>query len=260
MPVDGAEYGRAVSDETFETFCIKADYQHRPDALSFEQDQAGTYWTADRVRRSLDFQRDVYDLGRRLLRGSGSRNVLDVGCGPALKTRQLLADSSTRVVLLDQPSVGAVVRANWPGANFVPADLERGELDLGERFDLVICADVVEHLVDPRPCMRLIRRHLAKDGVAVISTPERNVVRGVGCTGSPNPQHVREWSRDEFRDFVRASGFRVVEQELLPQARLGPAERALRRLLQPMLRSARWHGCQCVVCRADDEALARAGE
>lgn len=44
-------------------------------------------------------------------------------------------------------------------------------LEAGERFDAIICADSLEHMVDPWAVLRNIRRLLADDGVVVVSLP-----------------------------------------------------------------------------------------
>jgi 2-polyprenyl-3-methyl-5-hydroxy-6-metoxy-1,4-benzoquinol methylase len=53
------------------------------------------------------------------------------------------------------------------------------EIDLGERFDLIIIGDVIEHVNDPVALLRFCRRHLQDHGRVLVSTP--------------NPHHVGKW-------------------------------------------------------------------
>jgi SAM-dependent methyltransferase len=139
-----------------------------------------------------------------------------------------------------------------PAARFVEADLDELELDLGRSFDLIVCADVLEHLKHPDACLRFIRSHLAEGGRALLSTPERDHLRGRDCMRSPHPGHVREWNAAEFRRFVGGCGLVVERQLMLPQGRTHPLELAASRLLGRYLLSRRWASCQAVVCRRAD--------
>jgi hypothetical protein len=73
---------------------------------------------------------------------------------------------------------------------------------------VIVCADVIEHLVNPLPLLHTIKNWLVDAPVAIISTPDRVLNRGVHHLGPPdNPKHVREWEVDEFRCFLEATGF-----------------------------------------------------
>jgi hypothetical protein len=113
----------------------------------------------------------------------------------------------------------------------------------------VICSDVIEHLVNPDPCLDLIKRHLSPDGFAVISTPERKALRGFGCMYSPKPDNVREWSAVECRHYVETRGFRLVRHLLYPPGRVSRAELCLSRLLPWWIGRSRWRSCQVLICR-----------
>lgn len=69
---------------------------------------------------------------------------------------------------------------------------------------------MIEHLVNPLPSLRLIRKLLGEGATAVVfSTPERDLARGKGDNGPPyNSCHVREWNSEEFRAFLEWAGFR----------------------------------------------------
>ena len=51
-------------------------------------------------------------------------------------------------------------------------DIENIELDLPkDYFDVIICADVLEHLIDPWNTMKKLHKHLKQNGVIIISIP-----------------------------------------------------------------------------------------
>jgi ubiquinone/menaquinone biosynthesis C-methylase UbiE len=130
--------------------------------------------------------------------------ALEVGCGEGV-----IADRLHRrfgeVVALDLPDAG--LRADWRGyrgPRFLHASAHRLPFEDGQ-FDLVVAAEVLEHLPDPvqglAEMARVGRRHL------VLSVPREPIFRGcnllagryVGTLGN-TPGHLNHWSA---RGFVR---------------------------------------------------------
>lgn len=234
--------------QTGERWCLKSGYRENPAPRSFDREPDARYWTAERLAVSHSYQYPVYRLCRDLLRARKARSLLDVGSGPGTKLAALIAPLCTDLELVDQPSSRAIVASTLPSSNFHAADLDALELDLGRSFDLIVCADVLEHLKRPNGCMEFIRAHLDPNGRAVLSTPERDALRGRDCMSSPHPEHVREWNAAEFRAFVERCGLVVEHQLRLPQVRLHPLEHAASRVLGALW-PRRWASCQTLVCR-----------
>jgi len=233
-------------------FCIKPGYRENESPRSFDREPGARYWTQERLAAATFYQHPVYRLCRNLLRSRGARSFLDVGSGPGTKLAELIAPHCADLVMIDQPSIREVAAQCVPAARFVEADLDALDLDLGRSFDLIVCADVLEHLKHPDGCLRFIRAHLAAGGRAVLSTPERDLLRGRGCMQSPHPEHVRKWNADEFRSFVERSGLVVEARRGMPQGRTHPLELTASRLLGRLLWRRRWASCQVLVCRRAD--------
>jgi hypothetical protein len=85
----------------------------------------------------------------------------------------------------------------------------------------VICADVIEHLGDPDALIGYLTRRVSGGGRILISTPERNRLRGSNCRICPNPAHVREWSFAELASYLQSRGLQVHEHFLQYPVRLG---------------------------------------
>lgn len=235
-----------------DTFFLKPGYRQRDKAVSLDPpESAKGFWTPQRVETASVYQYHVYEHARDLAERFGLGSAMDVGCGYPAKFAELIAPVVKDATLVDQPSMADVIGAEFPRFGFAAADLERIDLDLGRKFDLILCVDVLEHLVNPDSCMRFIRNHLSPEGYAVLSTPERDHLRGRDCDHSPKPDHVREWNGAEFARYVASRGFSIVRQTFVSQLRLGRAEFALSRLLAPVLRTRRWSSCQMVVCRVE---------
>jgi len=79
------------------------------------------------------------------------------------------------------------------------------------RDGILIAADVIEHLKDPMPLLRALRECMRTAKLALISTPERDLLHGPEHMGPPvNEAHIREWNRAEFEALLRASGLNVL--------------------------------------------------
>jgi SAM-dependent methyltransferase len=242
----------AAEQQAVERWCLKPGYRENAAPRSFDHGPDARYWTDERLALTSSYQWPVYELCRDLLRAGAARSFLDVGSGPGTKVAELIAPLCSDLVLVDQPSSRAIVARELRSARFVEADLDALDLDLGRGFDLIVCADVLEHLMRPDGCVRFIREHLNAGGRAVLSTPERDHLRGRDCMTSPHPEHVREWNAAEFRAFVERCGLVVERQLLLPPTRLAPLEFAASQLLGRTLLRRRWASCQALICRRSD--------
>lgn len=143
-----------------------------------------------------EWQKEVYQFAREVAERFGIRKVLDIGCGSGYKLMRYFADVETMGVDLE-PTV-SFLRKKYPDRRWEVCDLTRPP-----KFhpDLVICADVIEHLPNPEELIRYIQ--LSRPELVVISTPERNLLMHGRHNGPPkNPAHVREWSLAEFRAYM----------------------------------------------------------
>ncbi len=94
-------------------------------------------------------------------------SVLDLACGTGAVTSHL-ADAGATVVGLDSSAkMIAVAKERVPNATFVVGDMR--DFNLGQRFDLVICAfNSLQHMLTGqafRAALKQVKRHLAPDGV-----------------------------------------------------------------------------------------------
>ena len=97
--------------------------------------------------------------------------ILDLGCGIGGMTFPLSYLGHTVVgVDVDSQSIGDCNSKNtFPNATYQVGDI--ANLDLAEQFDVVICSEVLEHSSQPDLILQTIRRHLAPDGIAIVTIP-----------------------------------------------------------------------------------------
>jgi SAM-dependent methyltransferase len=152
------------------------------------------------------FVRGLGELGR----------VLDLGCGDGRLTAELRA---SEVVAADVSPV-ALGRAatRLPDASLV--ELEPDEpLSLPDGgFDLVLCAETIEHVRDVQLLLSEARRVLVPGGRIAVTTPAHG--RGTGFSiiaggferrFDPLSPHLRFLTRHSLRDALEALGFGVLE-------------------------------------------------
>ena len=133
------------------------------------------------------------------------RVVLDVGCGAAYGAEMLRKEGQARLVVgldinLDQVQVG-----NTLGLMLIRGDAMKLPFK-DESFDVITAFEVIEHLDDPQKAIGEIRRVLKTGGVALISTPRRDLWQRTPT----NPHHKLEFSFAEFKTYI-ASWFPVFQ-------------------------------------------------
>ena len=161
------------------------------------------------VPGDLIYQPDVYDLGTFLAERCGVKWIVDVGCGSGEKLKGIA--SRFKVIGIDSSAGIALAKDNIPQAELIECNLENGLPMLSKellRQSVVICSDVIEHLQRPDQLMGALAGVAKISPFVLISTPDRDRVRGWLDDGPPdNPAHVMEWAPSEFLRFMRASGF-----------------------------------------------------
>lgn len=160
-----------------------------------------------------EWQPDVYPFAADVARMIAATTIVDVGCGAARKSL-LLVDEFELIGLDRAPIVGQITdnRGTW-----VAADLERpGEIGfLVESVEgaVIVCSDVIEHLVHPEVLVgELASLCAATASTLVLSTPDRVRTRGSRHRGpSPNRGHVQEWTLEELSAWLVDVGFALTE-------------------------------------------------
>jgi 2-polyprenyl-3-methyl-5-hydroxy-6-metoxy-1,4-benzoquinol methylase len=131
-------------------------------------------------------------------------SVLDVGCGSG-GNLAALANAMPHLVLSGvdvSRQALALAAQRVPSASFRQLDAQKEKLD--ERFDLVLCNQVIEHLVDDTTALRNMAR-MAKRWVLVAT------MRGRMRRSELQIGHVRNYSYNELREKAASTGLEVVD-------------------------------------------------
>jgi SAM-dependent methyltransferase len=212
-------------------FYLKAGYRHRSEPQYFVDDIAAA--------SGITHQPRVYPLAAHIAPLFGCESILDLGCGRAAKLMKFCPPLNA--VGVDFGPNLESCRSAYPAQTWINHDFERAPLVLSERElvrrSVVVCSDVIEHVADPLPLLETLSDLMQDSPVALISTPERDLVRGASDLGPPqNPHHIREWSLDEFGQLLRAAGLEV---EFLGLTENNDVDRAKRTCLAIVTRPRR---------------------
>lgn len=121
--------------------------------------------------------------------------ILDLGCGDGYLMHLLSPQAATVTGIDPEPTaVQLASRMLHEHANCSVSGGSCYDLPFADgAFDVVVMADVIEHLTDDSACLREAARVLAPGGQVIITTPRRRPDR------PQDPNHVREYSAAELR-------------------------------------------------------------
>lgn len=149
-----------------------------------------------------------------------SKRVLEIGCGPGSITKLLAEHGHCQVTALELDPEAITKAAPYCEA-IMQADLNSAEwpqlLDGAGRFDVVVAADVLEHLYDPWTELKRMGSFINASGYLVISLPHVGHAAVVSCLINGDFDY-RDWGLLD-RTHIRFFGLKNIE-DLFAQADL----------------------------------------
>lgn len=192
----------------------------------------------ERIERPLSLNEQRMGAVLSVLRQSGARRVVDLGCGEGRLLGLLLKEKQIAHVLGVDVSLRALDIAaerlhldRLPPSQRERITLVQGALTYRDRrldgFDAACAIEVIEHLDTPRlPAFERCVFEFARPALVVITTP--NAEYNVNFESLPagrlrHPDHRFEWTRAEFRGWADAvAARRGYSVRLLPVGPLDP--------------------------------------
>jgi hypothetical protein len=167
---------------------LHRNYKSRPDPASFDDTSLKDEW-----------QDGVYKAAWETALRNGYHRIVDFGCGSGYKLIKYFSVLDT-IGYEVQPTL-AFLKSTYPQKRWEDSsELARVSLD----GDILICSDVIEHLVDPLPLLQKLGSATVR--YIFLSTPALDILADRGWSprfGPPgNPSHVNEWTTQEFRNLV----------------------------------------------------------
>jgi 2-polyprenyl-3-methyl-5-hydroxy-6-metoxy-1,4-benzoquinol methylase len=146
-------------------------------------------------------------------------DVLDVGCADGSLAADLLSRGAASVVGIEpDPSRAKAARQTCQEVIALPIELALPQLE-GRQFDMLVAADVLEHLVDPWVVIQQLAPLLRRDGIALISVPNaanaRVILQLLICrdwayrdSGLFDRTHLRWFGRRSLRQLIESANLR----------------------------------------------------
>jgi SAM-dependent methyltransferase len=138
----------------------------------------------------LEFYKEVAALVERH-RSTSDLALCDVGCGAGALLKQF--DKASRRVGLDfSEAAVAQAKRHCPRADFQVFDVY--DTGVSDRFDIVLCTEVLEHLLHPTTALRNLAALVEASGLLVLTVPNGRLDTFAG--------HINFWSPESWPMFL----------------------------------------------------------
>jgi 2-polyprenyl-3-methyl-5-hydroxy-6-metoxy-1,4-benzoquinol methylase len=205
------------------TYSLKEGYIPNQQLETMDEISQKVYWKKETIYSASFHQFYVYKYLVSLIRQQQPKTIIDVGCGVGVKLAYVHYQvPAVEIIGIDQKSAIEYCQKHYDFGTWQNDDFENPRQDLEEvKADLVVCADVIEHVLDPDKLLAYLKNKMTNNGYLLISTPERDKLRGEGCNYSPNKHHIREWNKSEFLTYLEQSGLVVISYYLEYPIKIG---------------------------------------
>ena len=150
-----------------------------------------------------------------------SRNVLDIGCSSAILTAEV-AKSLPYAKVTGLDSYKAAIefaRKKYPHIHFVVADAHKLPFK-NKSFDLIICTETLEHVIDPLLSLKEMRRVLKKNSFGIISMDSGSVLfRLIWYFWTKTKgkvwedAHLHEFNDQLLHNLIKKAGFKIKKKK-----------------------------------------------
>jgi SAM-dependent methyltransferase len=176
-----------------ENFYIYDGYNHRKEFFHWDDRHMRDGW-----------QNEVYIHAHAYASDRSYNSIFDIGCGSGFKLVKYFSLFDT--LGSDREPTLTFLKKEYPAREWMLSDFS---FVPRRPIDMVICADVIEHLTEPNELLEYIQRVNPK--LIVLSTPDRTRRPTNQEAGPPtHQQHTREWNMEEFNRYV-SDYFSVIE-------------------------------------------------
>jgi ubiquinone/menaquinone biosynthesis C-methylase UbiE len=137
-----------------------------------------------------------YAFARRYAQG---KRVLDAGCGTGYGSAEMALSAAAVTGVDISAEAIEYASASYPlaGVRFLESSCSAIPLP-AESFDLVVAFEVIEHLADYRAFLHECARVLTREGLLIVSSPNKRYYGETRAVTGPNPFHEHEFEAGEF--------------------------------------------------------------
>ncbi len=173
----------------------------------------------------------------------GVEEALEIGCATGAMAEVLVRDDGVKAIDGIEIEPWAAEQARSRMRHVMVGDVIEELTRLERSYDLVLAADVLEHLVDPWQALRLIHARLRPGGLIIGSLPNIGSVRVLGPlvfrarfdyvdTGILDRTHLRFFTKSSIVSALEDAGF--VVDEVTPRVMGSSRRKGLARMIRPL--------------------------
>ncbi|MBE9166977.1 class I SAM-dependent methyltransferase [Pleurocapsales cyanobacterium LEGE 06147] len=155
-------------------------------------------------------------LSQAQLTSQNKLKILDLGCGNG-SFSYLIAQQGYEVIGIEQSESGIkFARQNFPDCHFIQGSIYEGiPAELENSFDIVISAEVIEHLYYPRELVKYARKCLKPNGSLIITTPYHGYWKNLllAVSGKMDGHFTTLWDGGHVKFFSVATLSSLLESE-----------------------------------------------
>lgn len=153
--------------------------------------------------------------------------LLEVGCASGYFTQKLIEKKCTVVAIEKNRDYFLVAKKNNPKAKVINCDVKdiNKFISLKEKFDLILLADILEHLENPLETLIILKKYLKKEGKFLISVPNianfsirLNLLLGkfeYQDFGILDKTHLRFFIKITFEDLLQKASLKIVHFDVV---------------------------------------------
>lgn len=163
-----------------------------------DKNEESSFWVRSRNRL---FKSIVYDQ----MAPTGKTKFLEIGCGTGNFIQQIVENGNLEITGSEIYLKGLLyAKKNLPNVDFIQFDVTQG--DIGEKFDLIVAFDVIEHIENDVAAITNINRMLHKGGGLIMTVPQHMFL---WSRLDEIVKHKRRYSRRDLVTKLQENGFDI---------------------------------------------------
>lgn len=149
------------------------------------------------------------------------KTILDAGCGAGTVSLYLASQGANITGIdisrkaIESCKKSAKTLKLTDKTKFICNTIEK--VKFRQKFDAIICSEVIEHIARDKAFLKIIHRLLKKNGILILSTPSINAPLykiGLAQNFDKRVGHLRRYSRQQISNLIKKSGFIIEEVKL----------------------------------------------
>lgn len=157
---------------------------------------------------------------KKIVKDRKINSILDVGCASGMLTNEIsktfLKSKIYGVDIYEDALVFA--RKKYPSVNFIVADAHKLPFKTNT-FDLTVCYETIEHVVDPLKVLEEIRRVTKKGGISILAMDSGSLLFRIVWFLWENSKgrvwkgaHLHPFTHRQLENIIKKSGFSIKQK------------------------------------------------